>query len=476
MRTLRRLAIIGLLATSALTGTALPHMAVAQPASAPQSPEFPFDAAVKRDAIAAAAKLLTDDYIYPDMGAKAAALLTQNLAAGKYDAITTQAAFAEQLTQDLQGLTHDLHMIVGSADHMRTTLLPSLRPPDFYGFVQADRLKGNIGYIRLDAFLPKVLSRQGADKAMGLIASTDALIIDLRGNDGGDPAAVSYLVSFFFDGKTPVHVNDIVWRDPGTTHYERQVFSTEPTPVSYLNKPVYVITGPHTISGAEEFAYDLQTLKRATVLGEVTGGGANPANGQPIGPGLTLYVPSGRAENPITHTNWEGKGVSPDVTTPAAQSFSTTYALALQTLGRPSPTPADAPTPEAVTEAHLLVPPRTTPAPGSEAALRAWETGMASGHPPYDIMSDAVGQMMKQAVDVMPADLSRRGALRSVTFLRVDLYGADIYDLTFANQSTLRFAITLGPDGKITKVIAQPCLRDDGRSCAEPTHPAGAQK
>ena len=474
MNKLKTFAIAGLLATSALTCAVAPHLASAQAPPTAAQPAPVFDAAAKRDAIVAAAKLLTDDYIYPDMGAKAAAQLTQNLSAGKYDAITTPAAFADQLTQDLQGLTHDKHMIARSDDQMRDTLLPSLPPPNFYGFVQADRLKGNVGYIKLDGFMPKPLSRQGADKVMGLLASTDALIIDMRGNDGGDPAAVSYLVSFFFDGKTPIHVNDIVWRDPGTTDYERHVFSTEPTPVSYLNKPVYLITGPHTISGGEEFAYDMQTLKRATLLGEATGGGANPANGQPIGPGLTLFVPSGRAENPITHTNWEGKGVSPDVTTPAAQSFFTTYSLAFQALGRPSPALAD--TPEAVTEAHLLVPPRTTPAPGSEAALRAWEAGMASGHPPYDIMSDAVGEMMKAAINYLPAQLSRRGALESVTFLRVDLYGADIYDLTFDNQSTLRFAITLGPDGKITKVMGQSCLREDGRSCAEPARPVGAQK
>ncbi len=474
MRKLNHLAAIGLLASSTLIGTGMPHIAAAQPAPAAQPPAPQFDAAGKRDAIAAAAKLLTDDYIYPDIGAKAAALLTQNLSAGKYDAITTPTAFANQLTQDLQGLTHDKHMVARSDDQMLATQPSSLPPPNFYDFVQADRLKGNIGYIRLDGFMPKPLSRQGADKVMGLVASTDALIIDMRGNNGGDPAAVSYLVSFFFDGKTPIHVNDIVWRDPGTTDYERQVFSTEPTPISYLNKPVFLITGPRTISGGEEFAYDMQTLKRATLIGEVTSGGANPGGPQPIGSGLTLCVPNGRAENPITHTNWEGRGVSPDVATPATQSFFTTYSLALKALGRPSPTPAD--TPAVVTEARLLVPPRTTPAPGSEAAMRAWEAGMANGHPPYDIMSDAVGEMMKAAVDFMPADLSRRGALHSVTFLWVDLYGADIYDLTFDDQSTLRFAITLGPDGKITKVMGQPCLREGGRSCAEPARPVGAQK
>ena len=168
MNKLKTFAIAGLLATSALTCAVAPHLASAQAAPPAAQPAPVFDAAAKRDAIAAAAKLLTDDYIYPDMGAKAAALLTQNLSAGKYDAIATPAAFAEQLTQDLQGLTHDKHMIARSDDQMRDTLLTSLPPPNFYGFVQADRLKGNIGYIKLDVFMPKPLSHQGADKVMGL--------------------------------------------------------------------------------------------------------------------------------------------------------------------------------------------------------------------------------------------------------------------------------------------------------------------
>jgi len=454
MRTLKRLALVGVAATGLLVGTMAPHMASAQPPAAPV-----FDAAAKRQAIATAAKLLIDDYIFPDMGAKAAALLTQNLAAGKYDADSTPDAFATQLTKDLQGLTHDKHMRVeadGPPPPDANGQIPGPPPPiGLYAFIKVERLKGNIGYIKLDGFLPKRLSRHGADKAMALVASTDALIIDLRGNGGGDPAAVSYLVSFFTDPKTPVHVNDLIGRKPGTTDYDRQVYSTEPTPTSYLDKPVYLITSANTFSGGEEFSYDMQTEKRATLIGETTGGGANPGDVFPIGPGLSIFVPDGRGENPITHTNWEGTGVHPDIATPAAQSFQVTYATALRGLGR-SPSMAAADTPQAVLDAQLLVAPRSIPTPGSEAILHQWEAGMASNQLDYRLFTEDGAKEAKEEVDFLHNDLTSRGALQSLTFAEVDVSGGDVYEAIFADKSSVQFTILLSPDGKIETVFGQP--------------------
>ncbi len=455
MRTMKRIALAAVAATWVLTGAIVPHMAMAQTAPTVQPPAPVFDAAAKRQAVTAAAKLLTDEYVYPAVGAQAAAMLTQNLDAGKYDAATTPGAFASALTKDLRSLTHDKHLMV-LADGIPSDDLPPGPPPPFglFGFVQVDRLKGNIGYIVLNGFPPKTDFKTGADKAMALIASTDALIIDLRSNGGGQPDSVTYLDSFFFDGKTPVHVDDILWRKFGTSDSTRQVFQTEPTPVGYLGKPVYLITGHRTFSGREAFAYELQALKRATVVGETTGGGAHPVKGQPIGPGFFLLVPIAQSEDPVTHGNWEGKGVQPDMAVSADQSFAVAYTAARNAVGHPAVAPAV--TAEAVTEAHLLVPPRTTPAPGSEAALRRLETGLADGHPPYDLLDDEMANATRQQLPFLQSDLSRRGALESLTFVEVDLTGADIYEGRFADKSSMRFGITLGPDGKIVMIWAQP--------------------
>ncbi len=80
----------------------------------------------------------------------------------------------------------------------------------------------------------------------------------------------------------------------------------------YLNKPIYILTSSSTFSGAEEIAYDLQVLKRATIIGQVTGGGANPGGVMRINDHFSAFIPFGRAVNPVTKTNWEGIGVKPD--------------------------------------------------------------------------------------------------------------------------------------------------------------------
>ena len=160
---------------------------------------------------------------------------------------------------------------------------------------RTDRLPSNIGYIEvvalpgLDAFKPSV------DKAMATLADTRALIIDLRRNGGGTPQAEVYLASYMVDPEKPVAVNRIVWRNPGTETFRTDEFASSATPYSYRNKPVYVLTSARTFSGGEAVAYDLQALKLATIIGEVTGGGANPGGGAPLTPDFGMFAPSGAA-------------------------------------------------------------------------------------------------------------------------------------------------------------------------------------
>jgi C-terminal processing protease CtpA/Prc len=82
-----------------------------------------------------------------------------------------------------------------------------------------------------------------------------------------------------------------------------------------------VLTSKRTFSGAEEFTYNLKNLKRATIIGETTGGGAHPGGVFRASEHFGVFVPTGRAINPITKTNWEGTGVTPDVAVPADQAL-----------------------------------------------------------------------------------------------------------------------------------------------------------
>jgi C-terminal processing protease CtpA/Prc len=154
------------------------------------------------------------------------------------------------------------------------------------------------------------------------------LILDLRRNGGGEPASVAYLMSHFFPAGDERHLNDIYYREGDET---RQFWTSAAVKVRYL-KPVYVLTSGFTFSGGEECAYDFQTQKRGTLVGETTGGGANPGEFVALGHGFVAFIPNGRAINPVTHTNWEHVGVKPDVAVPAAQAEKMAYAQILRSL------------------------------------------------------------------------------------------------------------------------------------------------
>lgn len=143
---------------------------------------------------------------------------------------------------------------------------------------------------------------------------------------------VAYVSSYLFDRRT--HLNDLYTRSTGET---RAFWTRDRVPGRRFGgaRPVYVLTSARTFSGAEEFAYNLQALKRATLVGEVTGGGAHPVRGRRIDAHFLIGVPFARAVNPVTRTNWEGVGVAPDVRVPAGEALARAQSLLRGAAPRP---------------------------------------------------------------------------------------------------------------------------------------------
>jgi C-terminal processing protease CtpA/Prc len=195
------------------------------------------------------------------------------------------------------------------------------------GFETAERLSGNIGYLKFNMFAdPKVCGATAA-AAMNFLENVDAIIFDVRSNGGGEPSMVALLTSYLF-GSEPVHLNDL-WNRK--TNMTQQYWTLPYVPGKRLEgKPVFVLTSKRTFSGAEEFSYNLKNLKRATLVGETTGGGAHPVSDHRIDDHFMIGVPFARAINPISKTNWEGKGVEPDVKVPAQDALETARKLAAQ--------------------------------------------------------------------------------------------------------------------------------------------------
>ena len=317
-------------ALTALAGLGLAHA---------ETPSPRLTAAMQAEVVSTLGAKLDANYVFPDTAQRVAKALKADLASGKYARQDDAAAFAEALGQDLARLGQD--------KHLRVRYDPDFRPEEegehvpsadevsrarqqaeqvAYGVFKVERLAGNIGYIDLRGFEEAYFAGPAYSSALSLLQGTQALILDLRRNGGGEPESVAFLMSHFFAPGDARHLNDIYTRNRNET----RGYWTSGLPQVRYTRPVYVLTSALTFSGGEECAYDFQTQKRATLIGDTTGGGANPGTVFTLGHGLVAFIPTGRAINPITRTNWEHVGVKPDIAVPAEQALQVAYVQALK--------------------------------------------------------------------------------------------------------------------------------------------------
>jgi len=310
--------------------------------AAGQAAQAQLSDAEKAQTVESLCRELRARYVFPDVADKAAKELQVQLKVGAYIDAKSGTELATKLTADLNSVCHDAHLRVRySAEKQperRDAAVPTAEEVKAYkemirrtnaGFQKVERLPGNIGYFEFTNFMDPGDAERPIQATMDFLSDTDALIIDLRRNGGGSPETVRLLCSYLFDTK-PVHLNDLYFRETK----KLTEFWTLPKVKGkrYLNKDVYVLTSKRTGSGAEEFSYNLQNLKRATLIGEVTWGGANPGDVIRLNDHFNVFVPSGRAINPYTKTNWEGTGVKPDIAVPAEQALTEAHVMALKKL------------------------------------------------------------------------------------------------------------------------------------------------
>lgn len=332
-------------------------LALAAPVAAPiaataqaQAPKAPAPAAVApREVAGRVAVQIEQNYFDPAKGKAIADELRAEAAKGRFDRFTDPRDLATALTGFLK--PKDAHFAVGWAPPgagpgpagPAANVPPADRQAAFarqraalartnYGFRKVEVLPGNIGYIQLDQFAPidpadpNDPARRAADAALGVVANTQAVIFDLRDNGGGSPSMVGYLVANFVPADARIY-NTFKTRD-------RDGYEGPPFPPSLplrLDVPVYILTSARTGSAAEAFPYTLQAARRATIVGETTGGAAHPGGARDAGGGFSVFVSTGSPINPITKTNWEGTGVVPDVAVSAPDALVRAETLALRT-------------------------------------------------------------------------------------------------------------------------------------------------
>lgn len=307
----------------------LDHIKIQGPVDAQtvQSSAEPLTPDQLRSTVEGIAGAMDQHYVFPEVGKQMAGAIREALSAGKYDRLTNARELADRLTTDLRDVCHDKHLRVtasalpnesdGGPMRRKGTVDDARR--DNYGFRRVELLPGNVGYIKFDEFHPSDEAKEVAAGAMAFLAHCDALIFDLRENGGGSPEMIRYLSNYLFD--RPTHLNNFYDRSANKTE-EWWTEASIPGRRFPSDLPVYVLTSHYTFSGAEEFAYNLLNLKRATLIGETTGGGAHPVRPIAINSRFSMMVPFARAVNPITNTNWEGVGVKPHIEVRADEALS----------------------------------------------------------------------------------------------------------------------------------------------------------
>jgi hypothetical protein len=302
--------------------------------------DIPLDDANREAIVDTISAALVEGYIFLDVAKEMEKHIRNKLKKGQYDDLATVSEFAGVLTEDLREISHDLHLAVNYASpEMMARQSANQDHPEMdqqrmeeiarrnYEFKKIEILPGNVGYLRFDQFLGANYAGPTAIAAMNFLANTDALIIDLRRNGGGDPSLIQLITSYFFDER--VHLNSFYIRKDDKTDQFWTATHVEGPKMTATD--LYVLTSRFTFSGAEEFSYNLKNLERATIVGETTGGGAHPVDFF-LYPSINiqLKLPFGRAINPITGTNWEGVGVTPDVAVDEAVALETAHTMALR--------------------------------------------------------------------------------------------------------------------------------------------------
>lgn len=306
--------------------------------------------------------LLEKNFVFPEKGTAMKIMLQENLAKGSYFKLTLEE-FATVVYKDLQGISPDKHMRVDVfperplANNGSPQSQNGKNPQKINPFKKIEFLPGNIAWVVLDNFPNPAICDDYVISTMNTISSAKAVIFDLRNNGGGSPLLVQLILSYLLEPKT--HYNSVFNRIKNTiseyrTYQINTGFESEGgigsdnkegklngkiNSSGLIKAPVYVLTAKRTFSAAEEFAYDIQSIKRGKIVGNSTGGGAHQMNGFGVHGRIGMLIPYTRPINPFTGTDWEGTGVKPDIEVNANDALKTAHADALKTLQQMETTP-----------------------------------------------------------------------------------------------------------------------------------------
>lgn len=271
--------------------------------------------------------VLKSKYVYPDKANLYISSMHANQQKGAYNGITDARMLANTLEKELRAIHNDKHLRIvfdpmlekditeftvskAGADDVRKKDSVNDARQNFH-FRKIEILPANIAYIDITGFARfNSMAAFQLRSMLQFIANTDAVIIDLRNNLGGDGTMMKELADYFFcrktyTGKTYNRIEDT---------WSKEFWGSDKKQETGLaNIPVCILTSRRTFSAAEGFAYGMQSLGRASIIGDTTRGAAHLTRSFGLGNGLVAFIPFQRYEHNITGTDWEGTGVIPNL-------------------------------------------------------------------------------------------------------------------------------------------------------------------
>ena len=341
----------------------------ATPAAAPSVAPASVDADARRRIVDSVATVLAERYVDSTIARRLAETVRGRLAAGAYDAYADAPAFGAALMRDLQSVVQDKHLRLaylpqrdfalggarmvraasggapagGAAGPTRRWTRPDPRDSaqlarTNFAFERVERLDGNVGYLKVERFVPLDWSRATAAAAMAFLANSDAVILDLRGNPGGSPDLVELLLSYFAPAE-PMSLMTVYNRAANVTIEHRT--HAEVPGRRLTGVPLYVLQDARSASSAEMLAYMVRQQRLGTVVGETSSGAGNGGANLSVGAGLALFVPEMRV---TSGPGFERTGVEPDVRATGDSALVVAHRLAREAIAGRAATSAPAPT------------------------------------------------------------------------------------------------------------------------------------
>ena len=297
------------------------------------------DHKAQQEVVAHLEAALQQNYVFPDRIPAISAELDRRVQANPVEA----GRFAESLSQGLVKASEDLHFSVAfdpdevaadrrakASGETTTEARRDVERAANFGFRDARRLDGGLAYIRFDFFADPQYAQDTATGAMRFAEGAKGIIFDLRYNNGGVLEMAQLLMSYLYPAGKEQEFFDYNYTEDGK-RVERGQWNLAAVPGQRSGDvPVVVLTGSTSFSAAEWMAFSLQRLGRATVIGEQTAGGAHPVSRVPIDVRFMLQVPIGQIRDPIKGEDFEGVGMTPDLTVPASGALLAAQKFLLQ--------------------------------------------------------------------------------------------------------------------------------------------------